>query len=45
MKQLCAEASMGPIRDILESSSMDIATVDKEQVLFDVFVISIFVHS
>uniref|UniRef100_A0A915A6I5 AAA+ ATPase domain-containing protein n=1 Tax=Parascaris univalens TaxID=6257 RepID=A0A915A6I5_PARUN len=32
MKQLCAEASMGPIRDILESSSMDIATVDKEQV-------------
>ncbi|KHN86911.1 Fidgetin-like protein 1 [Toxocara canis] len=32
MKELCAEASMGPIRDIIESSSMDIATIDKDQV-------------
>lgn len=32
MKQLCAEASMGPVREIIESSSLDIATVDIEQV-------------
>lgn len=33
MRQLCAEASMYPVRDIIESSCLDIATVPLEQVL------------
>uniref|UniRef100_A0A158R4E4 AAA domain-containing protein n=1 Tax=Syphacia muris TaxID=451379 RepID=A0A158R4E4_9BILA len=32
MRQLCAEASMYPVRDIIESSCLDIATVPIEQV-------------
>ena len=32
MRQMCAEASMGPIRDVENSSTMDIETVEAEQV-------------
>lgn len=32
MRQLCAEASMYPVRDIIESSCLDIATIPLEQV-------------
>ncbi|VDN56851.1 unnamed protein product [Dracunculus medinensis] len=32
MKQLCAEAALGPIRDIVDSSSLDIATIQKDDV-------------
>lgn len=34
MKQLCAEAALGPIRDIVDSSSLDIATIQKDDVCY-----------
>ncbi|EYC08108.1 hypothetical protein Y032_0067g123 [Ancylostoma ceylanicum] len=32
MRQLCAEAAMGPIRDIDNCSSMDIETIEAEEI-------------
>lgn len=34
MRQLCAEAAMGPIRDIDNCSSLDIETIEAEEVSY-----------
>lgn len=41
MKQLCAEAALGPIRDIVDSSSLDIATIQKDDVCYFLKLISL----